>query len=216
MLELSSLKIILLKNKNYGLGSIIAITNSAGQVVQRYEYNSFGQITYIQDPNFVQPYTYTGREYDNESGLYYYRARYYDAKVGRFLQQDPFRGFLRYPQTQNRYPYTQNNPATYIDPLGKWVAPVIGGVAAVGGLLLFLDCIQRLTGENIGGSGGYCPADSPKTASSDSENPEPTKMPWQQAAQICIGFPALTKFIYDPFGGVAESAGEHVGETVSH
>ncbi len=102
-----------------GLGSIIAITNSAGQVVQKYEYNSFGEITYQQDVNFKQPYTYTGREYDNESGLYYYRARYYDSKIGRFLQQDPFRGFLRYPQTQNRYPYTLNNPVNMTDATGE-------------------------------------------------------------------------------------------------
>lgn len=57
-----------------GLGSIIAITDQSGNVVQRYEYNSFGEITYQQDPNFIQPYTYTGREYDTESGLYYYRG----------------------------------------------------------------------------------------------------------------------------------------------
>ena len=99
-----------------------------GQVVQRYEYNSFGEITYQHDPNFVQPYTYTGREYDNESGLYYYRARYYDAKVGRFLQQDPLRGFLRYPQTQNRYPYVGNSPTNYIDPYG--LGPISAGICA--------------------------------------------------------------------------------------
>ncbi len=97
-----------------GLGSIIAITNSAGQVVQRYEYNSFGEITYVQDPNFLQPYTYTGREYDNESGLYYYRARYYDAKVGRFITQDPigFAGGI------NKYIYVNNRPTIFIDPTG--------------------------------------------------------------------------------------------------
>ena len=41
------------------------------------------------DPNFKQPYTYTGREYDEETGPYYNRARYYDAKVGRFISEDP-------------------------------------------------------------------------------------------------------------------------------
>jgi RHS repeat-associated protein len=86
--------------------------------VQRYEYNSFGEITYQQDPSFVQPYTYTGREYDTESGLYYYRARYYDAKIGRFITQDPFRGFFSNPQTLNPYPYVKNSPVTLIDPLG--------------------------------------------------------------------------------------------------
>ncbi|MBI5182127.1 MAG: RHS repeat protein [Nitrospirae bacterium] len=101
-----------------GLGSIIAITDSAGNVVQRYEYDSFGAITYIQDSTFKQPYTYTAREYDQESGLYYYRARYYDARVGRFLSKDPFRGYLRKPQTQNRYSYVLNNPLKFIDPFG--------------------------------------------------------------------------------------------------
>lgn len=96
-----------------GLGSIIAITDSIGRVVQRYEYNSFGEITYQQDPNFVQPYTYTGREYDEESGLYYYRARYYDAKVGRFLQQDLI-GNLLNPQSLNRYPYGKKGGQIFI------------------------------------------------------------------------------------------------------
>ncbi len=98
-----------------GLGSVIAITDSYGRVVQRYEYDSFGNITYQQDPNFKQPYTYTGREYDEESGLYYYRARYYDAKVGRFITQDPI-GFAG--GDVNFYVMVINNPLRFIDPFG--------------------------------------------------------------------------------------------------
>ncbi len=117
-----------------GLGSIIAITNSAGQVVQRYEYDSFGQITYIQDPNFIQPYTYTGREYDEESGLYYYRARYYDAKVGRFISEDPI-GFAG--GDVNFYAYVGNNPVNFTDPSGEAAiaAPIIVGLIRVGAWL---------------------------------------------------------------------------------
>ncbi|MBU2540805.1 MAG: hypothetical protein KJ593_02785 [Candidatus Omnitrophica bacterium] len=44
----------------------------------------------------INPYTYTGRELDPESGLYYYRARYYDASIGRFLQEDSI-GYLSVP-----------------------------------------------------------------------------------------------------------------------
>ena len=110
------------------LGSVIAITDRNRNVVQRYDYNSFGEITYQQDLNFKQPYTYTGREYDQESGLYYYRARYYDAKVGRFISEDP----IGLAGGINFYSYVGNNPVNYIDPFGlqkrpprKPIVPVI-------------------------------------------------------------------------------------------
>ena len=62
----------------------------------------------------ANPYTYTAREYDPETGLYYYRARYYDAAAGRFLQEDPF-GF---GAGVNFYAYVNNNPINLIDPMG--------------------------------------------------------------------------------------------------
>ncbi|MEW6609965.1 MAG: RHS repeat-associated core domain-containing protein, partial [bacterium] len=59
-------------------------------------------------------YLFTGREIDAESGLYYYRARYYDSEVGRFVTQDPigFEGGI------NLYAYVGNNPINLIDPTG--------------------------------------------------------------------------------------------------
>jgi RHS repeat-associated protein len=97
-----------------GLGSVTAITDSTGSVIQRYDYDSFGNIVSMLDPNFKQPYTYTSREYDLESGLYYYRARYYDAKIGKFISEDPIglKGGI------NKYVYVGNNPVRFIDPLG--------------------------------------------------------------------------------------------------
>jgi RHS repeat-associated protein len=71
-----------------GLGSITALTDAKGKVVQRYDYDSFGKLK-RHGHKVKQPYTYTAREYDRETGLYYYRARYYDAKVGRFISKDP-------------------------------------------------------------------------------------------------------------------------------
>ena len=62
-----------------GLGSITEITNQTG-ACQRYAYSSFGKIESQLDANFVQPYTFTSRELDAETGFYYYRARYYDQK----------------------------------------------------------------------------------------------------------------------------------------
>ena len=72
-----------------GLGSITELTNQSATVTQRYTYSSFGKIESQLDSNFVQPFTFTSREFDAETGLYYYRARYYDSGSGRFIQEDP-------------------------------------------------------------------------------------------------------------------------------
>jgi len=101
-----------------GLGSITEITDTAGVVKQQYTYSSFGNIESQLDPNFIQPYTFTSREFDSETGLYFYRARYYDPAIGRFLSEDPLRGVVTLPQSLNRYPYVSNNPANFFDPLG--------------------------------------------------------------------------------------------------
>ncbi|MDR3764529.1 MAG: RHS repeat-associated core domain-containing protein, partial [Acidobacteriota bacterium] len=60
------------------------------------------------------PFRYTGREHDTETGLYYYRARYYDPTIGRFLSEDP----LRIKGGINFYTYVKNNPIKYVDPSG--------------------------------------------------------------------------------------------------
>jgi RHS repeat-associated protein len=96
------------------LGSIIAITDGNNTVVQRYEYDAYGNITYLQDPGFKQPYAYTGREWDEESGLYYYRARYYDPGVGRFVESDP----IGLAGGINRYAYVEGDPINQVDPEG--------------------------------------------------------------------------------------------------
>jgi len=59
-------------------------------------------------------YTYTAREWDKETGLYYYRARYYDPMEGRFISKDP----IGYQGGINVYAYAHNNPLRYVDPKG--------------------------------------------------------------------------------------------------
>jgi RHS repeat-associated protein len=96
-----------------GLGSVTDLTDAAGATAKSYAYDAYGNI--LESPGTLeQPYTYTGREFDNESGLYYYRARYYDPATGRFLQKDPI-GVLN---NINLYPYTRNNSTNLVDPLG--------------------------------------------------------------------------------------------------
>ena len=95
------------------LGSVVALSDAGGDTVQTYEYSVYGQVA-AEDPNHPNPYLFTGRRFDAEIGLYYYRARYYDPFTGRFLQTDP----IGYGDGLNCYAYCGNNPLAYIDPSG--------------------------------------------------------------------------------------------------
>jgi RHS repeat-associated protein len=96
-----------------GLGSVVAITDQKKQVLQSYQYDSFGKPT--ASTSFANIYTYTGREWDKETGLYYYRARYYDPMEERFISKDPtgMNG-----GDVNLYAYVENNPINWFDPTG--------------------------------------------------------------------------------------------------
>lgn len=96
-----------------GLGSVTSISNTAGALAQTYTFDSFGKQT-ASSGSLTNPFQYTGRESDAETGLYYYRARYYDPTVGRFISEDPtgFKG------GSNFYPYVTNDPANQTDPMG--------------------------------------------------------------------------------------------------
>jgi len=103
-----------------GLGSITELTDASGSVVKSYKYNSFGEI-YTQSGAINQPFSFTGREYDPESGLYYYRARYYDPAMGIFIGKDPI-GFAG--GDGNLFRYVLNDPINLFDPLGLyWFKP---------------------------------------------------------------------------------------------
>ena len=93
------------------LGSTLALTDPAGSVLARYTYEPFGTTTVTGSA--FSPYQYTGRENDG-TGLYYYRARYYNSTLQRFISEDPigFAGGI------NLYPYVLNNPLNWIDPEG--------------------------------------------------------------------------------------------------
>lgn len=96
-------------------GSVHDIVNNDGTVLNHVTYDSFGQITSQSDESVTLRFAYTGREYDAESGQYFYRARYYDPTVGRFINEDPI-GFEG--GDTNLFRYVGNSPLNYIDSSG--------------------------------------------------------------------------------------------------
>jgi RHS repeat-associated protein len=117
------------------LDSVFALTDEAGQIVEGYQSDAYGrQTVFGPGPNGVvnfggddvvrpggvsavsNPYMYTGRRLDGETGLYYYRRRYHDPVTGRFLSRDPI-NFIG-PRRINRYQYVMSNPLRFVDPMG--------------------------------------------------------------------------------------------------
>jgi RHS repeat-associated protein len=99
------------------LGSTSLITDLDGNVVQHVEYVPFGEV-FIEERNnkWNTPYLFNAKELDEETGLYYYGARYYDARVSLWLGADPMQE--KYPNIST-YAYCAQNPVKFIDPTGK-------------------------------------------------------------------------------------------------
>jgi len=100
------------------LGSSAFITDGSGVAIQHLEYMAFGEVFVDQRrTGFGTPYKFNGKELDCESGYYYYGARYYDPKFGRFLGVDPLADAPLNVGT-SPYAYVWNNPLKFIDPTG--------------------------------------------------------------------------------------------------
>ena len=133
------------------LGSPATATDESGEVIWRENYQAFGEKVKNQDEKTGNVIGYTGHVHDEDTGLTYMQARYYDPVIGRFYANDPV-GFLEQVQRGNspahgfnRYAYSNNNPYKFVDPDGefinfaaKFLADVALGVA-----------IQAATGQKI-------------------------------------------------------------------
>ena len=99
------------------LGSSSYITNLDGEVSQHIEYVPFGEV-FIEERNntWNTPYLFNAKELDEETGLYYYGARYMDPKISMWLGVDPL--MEKYPSVTG-YCYTMDNPIRFIDPDGR-------------------------------------------------------------------------------------------------
>ena len=118
-------------------GSTRLITNTAGAVVDRYNYDAWGNIT-SHTGEVTTDLQYNGQYTDTESGYQYLRARYYDPATGQFLTVDP-----AFASTQSAYGYSANDPVNESDPLGRWSFSACFGV-----------CIGYTTSQGWGGGFG--------------------------------------------------------------
>jgi RHS repeat-associated protein len=125
------------------LGSSSVITNASGTKVNELYYYPYGKTKYALDSSLT--HKFTGQEEDEETGLYYYGARYYDPAIGRFISADSIVPSPGNPQNLNRYTYCLNNPVILVDPNGHvaWFVPILIGIA-VGGVT------SAIAGQDIG------------------------------------------------------------------
>lgn len=132
-----------------GLGSHTSLSNTSGALGNTYTYDSFGNLV-ASSGSLVNSFRYTGREFDPETNLYYYRARYYDSNPGRFLSEDPidFAGGI------NFYAYVQNDPLNLADPLGLRATKAATADCIAQGLQALFPGVAATVGpatKNVGG-----------------------------------------------------------------
>lgn len=112
-----------------GLGNVRELADRSGHIVS-YTYDSFGKlIKESGESDNNNHFLFQGQYFDEETGLYYMRARYYDPNIGRFISKDPFLGYDIQPSTLNGYTYALDNPLLYEDQSGLYAVGVCRSVS---------------------------------------------------------------------------------------
>lgn len=104
-----------------GHADVTELIDGTGEIIGSYYYDAFGNIT-EQSGDADNPFKYANYLYDDESGLYYLNARYYDPKIARFITEDSYTGNIKDPLSLNLYTYCHNEPVMYDDPTGHYDA----------------------------------------------------------------------------------------------
>jgi RHS repeat-associated protein len=106
------------------LGSVSHITYPSGNIAEKYDYDPFGQVTIRNSSDVIipssaisNPFMFTARRLDPETGLYYYRNRYYDPGLGRFISQVPIGNWTDGMNLGNGLAYVGNNPVNRLEPM---------------------------------------------------------------------------------------------------
>ena len=100
-----------------GLGSVTNLTDFSENIVESFSYDAYG--TPSNQSSEGNPYLFTGREFEPEIDMYFYRARYYNPQIGRFITIDP----IGIEGGNNLYAYVKNNPINFSDPFGLQASP---------------------------------------------------------------------------------------------
>lgn len=108
------------------MGTVRDVVNNGGAVMNHLIYDSYGNVLSQTDPSIQMRYGFTGREFDRETGTYYYWARQFDPQSGRFLSEDPASELI----SVNPFSYALNAPTKFIDPNGR--TPLITGAIGAG------------------------------------------------------------------------------------
>jgi RHS repeat-associated protein len=108
------------------MGSVIGLAGAGGQGVARFNYDSFGNLRNASGTGASLPgnaggdFRFQGQWLDEATGLYNFRARYYDPETGRFMSYDPIELIDMEPESSNPYQFVYNNPHVYSDPTGMF------------------------------------------------------------------------------------------------
>lgn len=102
-----------------GHGDVVELRDESGDTrLNQYTYDIFGNI--VSQSEFIpQPFKYSGEMTDNTTSLQYLRSRWYDPSIGRFINEDAYKGQIDNPLSLNLYTYVENNPLIYSDPTGR-------------------------------------------------------------------------------------------------